>query len=96
MSNSDLTTFRAWLLQKIHAALPHKPNHIPFVIWCDPQRQWKELLELTLAESEIQLWADETHELALRNRFLAEAPAPRVIWLPVAPQDIGYFKVHAL
>ena len=96
MSNSDLTTFRAWLRQKIHAALPHKPNHIPFVIWCDPQRQWKELLELTLAESEIQLWADETHELALRNRFLAEAPAPRVIWLPVAPQDIGYFKVHAL
>ena len=96
MENSYLFTFRTWIQQKIQSVLNPKPNHNSFVIWCDPGHCWKELLELSLQGSGIQLWADETHELSLRDRFLNEPRTPQVIWLPVDRQDIGYFMVCAL
>ena len=96
MESSNLNSFRAWVQHKIEISMNHKPNHIPFVIWCDPQRNWKKLLELSLEETENKLWADEIHELVLRNRFFREPPTPRVIWLPVDRNDIGYFMVYAL
>jgi hypothetical protein len=96
MTEEKQNTFHAWIQQKIQTALNHKQNHIPFVIWCDPHRTWKELLEASLVGTDIELWAIDIHELALRYKFYSEPKRPRVIWIPVSQQDLGYFKVFAL
>ena len=88
-------TFKTWLQDQIHHLLP-KNNPTAFVIWCDPDRAWGEILETGLAGLDVKLWTGETHELALRNQFFSEQPCQRVIWLPVALEDIGYFQVYAL
>lgn len=96
MEISNQKTFKAWVQNKIKIALNHKPNQYPLLIWCDPQRNWKDLLKLSLDGGDIQLWSDEIHELALRNRVFTEPSAARVIWLPVDRNEISYFMVYAL
>jgi len=64
----------------------------PFILWCDSQREWKELLQKTCGDA-IELWTDEGHELLLRHRFAKEERKPRVIWLPAKRRDLTYFRV---
>ena len=39
------------------------------------------------------MWADECHELLLRQRFALSVRRPRVIWLPRKKDDLGYLQV---
>jgi len=89
------TSFKAWLLAEIRQSLGTKSaNH--FVFWCDPEHVWKPLLERIAEEADFELWAEEKHELLLRDRLHKAPPAQRVIWLPCAREEIGYLRVFEL
>jgi hypothetical protein len=85
-------SFKDWLQQHIQVVLAKATAPAPFILWCDPAREWKELLQKT-CDDNIELWADEGHELLLRHRFVREGRRPRVIWLPRRKADLGYFRV---
>ncbi|WP_424357121.1 PglZ domain-containing protein [Methanocella sp. MCL-LM] len=87
-------SFHAWLKNEISSALAHKANVglEPFIIWCDPENEWNELL-IAVSDGSFEIWADEEHELITRARFYSNKRAPRVVWLPVSREDITYFKV---
>ena len=71
-------SFKNWLQQQIQAVLSKTTAWAPFILWCDPAREWNELLRKTCGDI-IELWADEGHELLLRHRFVQEERRPRVI-----------------
>lgn len=96
MIANKLDSFRNWLRQEILQVLSRKMARPPLLIWCDPERVWKDLLEAAAEGDAFELWAEEAHELLLRERFCQEPPAPRVVWLPVSSEDISYFRVFAL
>ncbi|MEI6045123.1 MAG: PglZ domain-containing protein [Chloroflexota bacterium] len=89
-------SLQAWLTQQINQILSRKKAEPPFIVWCDPDRVWKELLQIASADGSFELWADEGHELLLRERFYQTPRTPRVIWLPVARENLTYFKVFEL
>ncbi len=37
-------SFKDWLQQQIQVVLATARAPIPFILWCDPQREWKEIL----------------------------------------------------
>lgn len=37
-------SFKKWLLEQIESVLAKPVAPAPFILWCDPQREWKELL----------------------------------------------------
>lgn len=96
MMVSEQNTFRSWILKKVQSVITHKANHNCLVIWCDPKRTWKELLETSLSETGLGFWTEDVHELALRYKFYSTTPTNRIIWLPVDQNDLGYFLVCAL
>ncbi len=89
-------SLQSWLGQEIQNVLNRKGCEPGFIVWCDPAREWKELLTTAALNGGVELWAEEEHELLLRERFQNVAPAKRIIWLPVARNDISYFKVFEL
>jgi hypothetical protein len=89
-------TLRAWLRGEVRAILDRKTASSPFIIWCDPDRAWRDLLCAAAEGGSFELWAEERHELLTRERMLVATSAPRVVWLPVAQEDIGYLKVFEL
>lgn len=86
-------SFHNWLRQEILQSLNKKTSSPPFIIWCDPWRVWKDLLQTVANDDTFELWAEETHELILREKFYKSPRSPRVIWLPVSREHISYFKV---
>ena len=90
---ADSDSFRGWLRQEILQVLKKKAPEPPFIIWCDPERVWVALLKASAESDSFELWTDDIHELVLRDRFCREPRSPRVIWLPVAKEDLTYFKV---
>ena len=93
MSSDSL---QSWLSREIESILGRKASGSPFLIWCDPDRVWKDLLVAASKSAGFELWADDVHELVLRERFQSAAPSKRVIWLPVERGGISYFKVFEL
>jgi len=85
-----------WLCQEIQSVLNRAGSDGGFILWCDGEREWKDLLATAAQSGGFELWAEETHELLLRERFQNASPAKRVIWLPVAQNEVGYFKVFEL
>ena len=85
-------SFKEWLQEQIQSVLSKTAEPPPFILWCDPAREWEELLRKTCGEA-VELWADEGHELLLRHRFVREERRPRVIWTPIGKGDFRYFKV---
>ena len=85
-------SFKSWLQKQIQAVISKPVEPAPFIIWCDPAREWKELLQKT-CDDNIELWVEEGHELLLRHRFASEERRPRVIWLPRCKADLNYFRV---
>lgn len=86
-------SFHNWLKQEILQNLNKKTSPSPFVIWCDPWRTWKDLLQTVANDGTFELWAEEMHELVLREKFYKSPRVPRVIWLPISREHITYFKV---
>jgi hypothetical protein len=89
------TSFKTWLLTEIRQSLGAKPGS-QLVLWCDPDRVWKPLLERVADGADFELWSEETHELLLRERLLRTPAAPRIIWLPVARDEISFLRVFEL
>jgi hypothetical protein len=90
-----MNSLRNWLRQEILQVLNRKSSQPPFLVWCDPQCVWKELLQAA-SENTFELWAEDTHELMLRSKFYNTPRQHRVIWLPVSKENITYFQVFAL
>ena len=84
-------SFKTWLLDNIQPVLSKPVEPAPCILWCDPALEWKELLQKTCG-SDIELWADDEHELLLRHRFAREECRPRVIWFPRTRADLTYFR----
>jgi len=89
-------SFQSWLCQEIESLLNRSGTGTGFIVWCDPGRVWKDLLALAAQSGGFELWADDTHELLLRDRIQSATAARRVIWLPAARSGITYFKVFEL
>ncbi|MHB1826832.1 MAG: PglZ domain-containing protein [Steroidobacteraceae bacterium] len=92
----SVDTLRGWLCNEIAVILRKTVSPPPLMLWCDPDGSWQDLLRSAADGSEFELWADGEHELILRERLLKTAPAPRVIWLPLASEEISYLKVFEL
>src|SRR5688500_1507703 len=94
---AESETLRTWLraevmsLLRIRAAAPS-----PLVLWCDPEYGRQDLLKAAAEGGVFELWAEHEHELILRDRLLKSAPAPRVLWVPGAVDQISYLKVFEL
>jgi len=43
-------SFKNWLQQQIQAVLSKTTASAPFILWCDPAREWKELLQKTCGD----------------------------------------------
>jgi hypothetical protein len=92
-----LDSFGAWLVGVVQRVLTRQSSTPPLLLWCDPQREWRGLLEAAASAGGLELWADpDEHELLLRDRFYRTPRAPRVVWLPRAREEITWFKVFEL
>ena len=89
-------SFRSWLRNEVREVLGRKGASPPLVLWCDPEDAWCDLLKAAAEDGGFELWADREHELVLRERLLKTAPAPRVVWLPRANDEVSYLKVFEL
>ena len=89
-------SLRSWIRHVIRQVLKRKSTRPPLLIWCDPERVWRDLLVAAAEGEDFELWADEQHELLLRERFYKEVPTSRVVWIPKSREDITYFKVFEL
>jgi hypothetical protein len=94
MAASD--SLRVWLRNEITSILGRKSVPPSMVIWCDPERHWRNLLKAAAQDGTFELWSGEEHELILREQMLAAEAKPRVLWLPRSESDITYLKVFAL
>ncbi|OPY50191.1 MAG: PglZ domain protein [Methanosaeta sp. PtaU1.Bin060] len=88
-------SFHSWLTQQLTRSLHNKGKEVPFVVWYDPERAWRDLL-LAAKDDSFEVWAEDLHELHLRERFYKEPRMPRIIWLPKSRDQISYFKVFEL
>ena len=89
-------SFGRWLVREVTSVLGRKGSPPPFIVWCDPEHAWIELLRRAAAEGAFELWSDDAPELQVRERFFREPRAPRVVWLPIAREQISWFKVFEL
>jgi hypothetical protein len=96
-----IDSFQAWLIREVRDVLGRNSTPPPFIVWCDPDRAWLDLLSESAKVDGFELWAphsvqEETHELLVRDRFFSTPRGPRVVWLPCARQAISWFKVFEL
>jgi hypothetical protein len=96
MSDGAANTLRSWIRNEVSAVLRRKVTPPPLVLWCDPESAWRDLLRAAADGGAFELWADGEHELILRERLCKTPPAPRVVWLPLASDEISYLKVFEL
>lgn len=94
-------SFRDYLVGQLKSVLARKAQPPPFVVFCDPDLEWLELLRAAAEHAGFELWAPasaepQQHELLLRDRFYREPRSPRVVWLRAARHDITWFKVFEL
>ena len=92
-------TFQNWMILEINDVL-RQPG-APLLLWCDPELAWLELLQRAAEVGFFELWApttlaDAPHELELRDRMYRSAPAPRVVWVPTARDELTWFKTYEL
>src|SRR5690242_160604 len=89
-------TLRSWLRDQILGVLGRKTIPPPLLLWCDPDLEWRELLIAAAEGSAFELWADDKHELILREQLRAAPPKPRVVWVPRRREDLTFLKVFEL
>ncbi len=89
-------SLRTWLRNEIASVLNRKVTPPPLIVWCDPDRAWRDLLMAACENGHFELWCEEEHELILRERLLSAEAKPRVVWLPRCPEEITYLKVFEL
>src|SRR5437879_6368803 len=58
----DKTSFHEWLGAEIDGILGRQSPVPPLFIWCDPGRQWLDLLLSAAAVDGFELWADPNQD----------------------------------
>src|SRR4051812_36191092 len=101
MTTASSSSLRDWLCREIREVLSRPIVPAPFIVWCDPERAWLDLLREASKATGFELWAPESiqeefHELLLRDRFFSNPRAPRVVWVPCSRDAITWFKVYEL
>lgn len=89
-------SLREWIRSQVKAVLARKGPTPPLLLWCDPGRAWRELLQAAAEDEAFELWCEEKHELILREEILRSEGKPRVVWLPRGRDEITYLKVFEL
>ena len=89
-------TFRTWLRAEIGAILGRKNDPPPLIIWCDSDCEWRELLLAAADGDKFELWADDKHELILREELRTARSSPRVVWVPRRRSDLSFLKLLEL
>ena len=94
-------SFRDWLCREIRSVLGKQNSRPPFIVWCDPDHAWLDLLHECSQVQGIELWAppsvrEEMHELLVRDRFYSTPRAARIVWLPCSRDAISWFKAFEL
>jgi hypothetical protein len=89
-------TLRGWLRGEILGVLNRHTVPPPLILWCDPDNAWRDLLRAAAEGDAFELWSGGEHELVLRERLIDAPPRPRVLWLPVCRENIGYLKPFEL
>lgn len=101
MTAASTSSLRDWLCREIREILGRPSTPAPFIVWCDPERAWLDLLREASTPDGFELWAPESiqeefHELLLRDRFFSNPRTPRVVWVPCSRDAITWFKVYEL
>ena len=95
MTTTD--SLRAWLAEEVGELLKGPNGTGRLVLWCDPRREWLELLRMLATTAAFELWGDEqAHELALRDRFFCSPRVARIIWVPRGKDELTWLKVVEL
>ena len=94
-------SFQDWMVRQIRDVLGRHNSHPPFIVWCDPDLAWLDLLHECSKADSFELWApasvqEKVHELLIRDRFFSTPRAPRVVWLPCSQDEISWFKPYEL
>jgi hypothetical protein len=90
-------SFQTWLLEQIRPVLGRQRLEPPWILWCDPTGEWRDLLAACAYAAPFELWADPAeHELAVRDRLFRSQRAPRVVWRRIAREELSWFKVWEL
>ncbi len=93
----DADSFCSWLVQEVRDIQDRTQTAAPLLLWCDPHREWLDLLRVASQADSFELRAPPAgsaveHELLLRNRLHSTARAARVVWLPCAPDEVTWCK----
>ena len=94
-------SLQSWLIREIREVLDRSGAIPPLFVWCDPHREWLDLLRVASQADGFELWAPpagstEEHELLVRDRLQNPIRTARVVWLPGAPDEITWFKPFEL
>ena len=94
-------SLQSWLTKEIREILDRSGAIPPLFVWCDPHREWLDLLRVASQADGFDLWAPlegsaDEHELLVRDRFHSMARAARIVWLPCAREEISWFKPFEL
>lgn len=94
-------SLQSWLVKQVREVLERTGPVSPLLVWCDPHREWLELVRVTSQVDGFELWAppagaSDEHELLVRDRFHSTPRAARVVWLPCAREEITWFKAFEL
>jgi hypothetical protein len=95
-STGSNPSLRVWLWNELTTILSWKTASPPLVIWCDPDREWRDLLLAASEGGAFELWADEKHELILREELRTAPARPRVVWVPRRREDLSFLKLFEL
>ncbi len=98
MNNDSLL---AWLIGEVREIVDRQTAPPPLLLWCDPHREWLDLLRVAAKKDKFELWAPaagaaDEHEMVIRDRFFNSPRAARVVWLPCSRDDITWFKPFEL
>ena len=58
-------SFQCWLLHQIRDVLGRHNSHPPFIVWCDPDRAWLDLLH----EAQKRTALNCGHQLLFKRKF---------------------------
>lgn len=91
-------SFKAWLQGRVAGLLPSSGA---FVIWCDPDVHWVELLREASQSNAFELLEarqgiEPATELELRHRLWSAKGKSKVVWVPLARHDLSWLKVFEL
>ncbi|MCX6976173.1 MAG: hypothetical protein NTZ94_18170, partial [Verrucomicrobia bacterium] len=50
-------SFQSWLIREIRDVLGRQSAPPPFIVWCDPDRAWLDLLRESSTADGFELWA---------------------------------------